>query len=311
MSMTDPIADFLTRIRNGIQAAHETVIIPSSGLKRELARILDEQGYIEGFDVEPGTPGERIVIRLKYTEARVSVISGLRRVSRPGQRMYVDSKHVPKVLGGMGTTIVSTSQGVMTGHDARRAGVGGEVVAEVWESMSRIGKKTIPIPAGVNVTVEPEVVRVAGPRGDLSERKSRDITIEEKDGELLVARPTDRGEHRALHGLTRSLVANMVEGVTTGFSKTLEIQGVGYRAALKGKDLELQLGYSHPVPVKAPEGIEFEVPQPTRVIVKGNSKQQVGELAAYIRKQRPPEPYKGKGIRYEGEHVARKVGKRA
>jgi small subunit ribosomal protein S8 len=132
MSMTDPIADFLTRIRNGIQAAHETVIIPSSNLKREIARILDEQGYIEGFDIEPGTPGERIVIRLKYTEARVSVISGLRRVSRPGQRMYVDSKHVPKVLGGMGTAIVSTSQGVMTGHDARRAGVGGEVVAEVW-----------------------------------------------------------------------------------------------------------------------------------------------------------------------------------
>ena len=132
MSMTDPIADFLTRIRNGIQAAHETVIIPSSTLKRELARILDEQGYIEGYSVEPGSPGERLIIQLKYTEARVSVISGLRRVSRPGQRMYVDSKHVPKVLGGMGTAIVSTSQGVMTGHDARRAGIGGEVMAEVW-----------------------------------------------------------------------------------------------------------------------------------------------------------------------------------
>jgi small subunit ribosomal protein S8 len=132
MSMTDPIADFLTRIRNGIQAAHETVVIPSSGLKRELARILVEQGYIDGFEIQPGTPGEKIVVRLKYTENRTSVISGLRRVSRPGQRMYVDSKHVPKVLGGMGTAIVSTSQGVMTGHDARRAGVGGEVVAEVW-----------------------------------------------------------------------------------------------------------------------------------------------------------------------------------
>jgi small subunit ribosomal protein S8 len=132
MSMTDPIADFLTRIRNGIQAAHETVVIPSSKLKREMARILDEQGYIEGFEIQPGQPGENLVIRLKYTEARVSVISGLRRVSRPGQRMYVDAKHVPKVLGGMGTAIVSTSQGVMTGHDARRAGVGGEVVAEVW-----------------------------------------------------------------------------------------------------------------------------------------------------------------------------------
>jgi small subunit ribosomal protein S8 len=132
MSMTDPIADFLTRIRNGIMAAHETVVIPDSKLKREMARILDEQGYIEGFEIQPGEPGERIVVRLKYTENRTSVISGLRRVSRPGQRTYVDAKHVPKVLGGMGTAIVSTSQGVMTGHDARRAGVGGEVVAEVW-----------------------------------------------------------------------------------------------------------------------------------------------------------------------------------
>jgi small subunit ribosomal protein S8 len=135
MSMTDPIADFLTRIRNGIMAAHETVEIPSSKLKRELARILREQGYIESFDVvegRPGAAGERIVVRLKYTENRTSVISGIRRVSRPGQRTYVDATHIPKVLGGMGTAIVSTSHGVMTGHDARKAGVGGEVVAEVW-----------------------------------------------------------------------------------------------------------------------------------------------------------------------------------
>ncbi|HEX5780490.1 MAG TPA: 50S ribosomal protein L6 [Solirubrobacteraceae bacterium] len=177
--------------------------------------------------------------------------------------------------------------------------------------MSRIGKKPIPVPTGVTVTIEPEVVRVAGPRGDLAERKNRAIEIRQEGDELLVTRPTDCAEHRALHGLTRSLVANMVEGVTSGFTKTLEIQGVGYRAALKGRDLELALGYSHPVPIKAPEGIEFEVPQPTRVIVKGNSKQQVGEIAAIIRKQRKPEPYKGKGIRYEGEYVARKVGKRA
>ena len=177
--------------------------------------------------------------------------------------------------------------------------------------MSRIGKKPIALPSGVTVSIEPELVQVNGPRGTLQERVPRDITVAQ-DGELLVVtRPTDRGEHRALHGLTRSLVANMVEGVTTGFQKTLEIQGVGYRAALKGRDLELALGYSHPVSVKAPEGIEFEVPQPTRVIVRGNSKQQVGELAANIRKKRPPEPYKGKGIRYEGEYVARKVGKRA
>ena len=177
--------------------------------------------------------------------------------------------------------------------------------------MSRIGKKPIPVPTGVTVTIEPTVVRVAGPRGDLEERISREIDVKQENGEILVTRPTDRAEHRALHGLTRSLIANMVEGVTTGFTKRLEIQGVGYRATLKGSDLELALGYSHPVPIKAPQGIEFEVPQPTRIVVKGNSKQQVGEVAAVIRKQRPPEPYKGKGIRYEGEYVARKVGKRA
>ena len=177
--------------------------------------------------------------------------------------------------------------------------------------MSRIGKKPIPVPSGVTVSIEPELVRVNGPKGELLERIPRDITVAQEEDQLLVTRPTDRGDHRALHGLTRSLVANMVEGVTDGFSKTLEIQGVGYRAQLKGKDLELALGYSHPVPIKAPDGIEFEVPQPTRVVVKGISKQLVGEVAANIRKQRPPEPYKGKGIRYEGEYVARKVGKRA
>ncbi len=177
--------------------------------------------------------------------------------------------------------------------------------------MSRIGKKPITIPTGVTITVEPEVVRVAGPRGDLEERVNREIEVVQEGDELVVRRPTERAEHRALHGLTRSLVANMVTGVTEGYTKTLEIQGVGYRAALKGTDLELALGYSHPVKIDAPKGIEFEVPVPTRVIVKGNSKQAVGEIAAIIRKQRPPEPYKGKGIRYEGEHVTRKVGKRA
>ena len=177
--------------------------------------------------------------------------------------------------------------------------------------MSRIGKQPIPVPSGVDVFIEPEVVRVKGTRGELEERVSRQIGVAQENGEIVVTRATDRGEHRALHGLTRSLIANMVEGVTNGYVKTLELQGVGYRATLKGRDLELALGYSHPVQIKAPVGIEFEVPQPTRVIVKGNSKQQVGEIAAIIRKQRPPEPYKGKGIRYQGEYVARKVGKRA
>jgi large subunit ribosomal protein L6 len=177
--------------------------------------------------------------------------------------------------------------------------------------MSRIGRKPIPVPASVSISIEPELVTVNGPKGELQERIHRDITVAQEGEELIVTRPTDRGEHRALHGLTRSLVANMVEGVTAGFTKSLEIQGVGYRAVLKGKDLELALGYSHPVSIKAPDGIEFEVPVPTRIIVRGASKQVVGETAALIRKQRKPEPYKGKGIRYEGEYVARKVGKRA
>jgi large subunit ribosomal protein L6 len=161
------------------------------------------------------------------------------------------------------------------------------------------------------VAIEPELVRVNGPRGELAERVPLDIAVVQAEDRLLVTRPTDRTEHRALHGLTRSLVANMVHGVTSGYERRLEIQGVGYRAQLRGNDLELALGYSHPVSVKAPDGIEFEVPAPTRIVVRGISKQLVGETAANIRKQRPPEPYKGKGIRYEGEHVPRKVGKRA
>jgi large subunit ribosomal protein L6 len=177
--------------------------------------------------------------------------------------------------------------------------------------MSRIGKQPVTFPSTVDVTIEPDVVRVNGPRGSLEERVSTELTIEKEEGQVVVKRPTDRGEHRALHGLTRSLIQNMVTGVTEGFEKRLEIQGVGYRASLRGKDIELAVGYSHSVSIKAPEGIDFEVPVPTQIIVRGNSKQVVGEIAAQIRKVRPPEPYKGKGIRYVDEHVMRKVGKRA
>jgi large subunit ribosomal protein L6 len=177
--------------------------------------------------------------------------------------------------------------------------------------MSRIGKQPIAVPDGVEIDVKPGMVSVKGPKGELSQVVSPDMTVSQDNGTLTVERPTDRGEHRALHGLTRSLIANMVEGVTDGFEKRLEIQGVGYRARLQGNTLELSVGYSHPVSVTAPEGIEFEVPTPTQVIVRGIDKQLVGEIAARIRRTRPPEPYKGKGIRYVGEHVRRKVGKRA
>ena len=177
--------------------------------------------------------------------------------------------------------------------------------------MSRIGKKPIEVPAGVLVSVDPGRVTVSGPKGELRQVVPQRMKITEEEGTILVSRPTERGEDRALHGLTRTLIANMVEGVTNGFEKRLEIQGVGYRAALKGSSIEFALGYSHSITVDPPSGIEFEVPAPTQVVVRGIDKQAVGQVAAEIRRLRPPEPYKGKGIRYQGEVVLRKVGKRA
>jgi large subunit ribosomal protein L6 len=178
--------------------------------------------------------------------------------------------------------------------------------------MSRIGKQPIEIPSGVEIDVaDGNVVTVKGPRGSLTQIVHPDMRVIVDDGTLRVERPDDEGFHRSLHGLTRSLIANMVEGVTKGFEKRLQIVGVGYRAAMKGNDLEIAAGYSHPVVVAQPEGIEFEVPAPTQIVVRGNDKQQVGETAANIRKIRKPEPYKGKGIRYDGEYVRKKAGKAA
>ncbi len=177
--------------------------------------------------------------------------------------------------------------------------------------MSRIGRKPIELPAGVLVALSHGRVQVNGPLGELSQVVPTRMLIEKSDAEVTVSRPTERGEDRALHGLTRTLIANMVEGVTKGFEKHLEIQGVGYRAQLKGSDLELAVGYSHPVTITPRDGITFEVPVPTQIVVKGIDKQKVGQTAAEIRKVRPPEPYKGKGIRYRDEQVRRKVGKRA
>ena len=177
--------------------------------------------------------------------------------------------------------------------------------------MSRIGRQPIAVPDSVSIALAPGRVQVNGPLGELVQTVPARMTLEQKDGEIVVTRPTERGEDRALHGLTRTLIANMVEGVTKGFEKRLEIQGVGYRATMRGQALELAVGYSHPVVKDPPAGISFEVPVPTQIVVKGTDKQQVGQVAAEIRKVRPPEPYKGKGIRYEGEQVRRKVGKRA
>jgi large subunit ribosomal protein L6 len=175
--------------------------------------------------------------------------------------------------------------------------------------MSRIGRMPVAIPSGVDVTIDGRQVTVKGPKGTLSLAVVEPIEVKQADGTLTVSRPSDEGEIRALHGLSRPLIANMVTGVTDGYSKTLEIVGVGYRVQARGKDLEFALGYSHPVPISPPEGITFRVETPTRLVVEGIDKQQVGEVAANLRKLRKPDPYKGKGVRYQGEQIRRKVGK--
>ncbi len=175
--------------------------------------------------------------------------------------------------------------------------------------MSRIGKQPIPVPAGVEIQIEGNKIRVKGPKGLLEKEMHRDMIIKHEDGQILVERPSDNKMHRSLHGLTRTLVNNMVVGVTNGFQKNLELVGVGYRASKQGKKLVLAVGYSHPVEIEPDEGLEIDVPTPTKINVKGVDKEKVGDLAAAIREVREPEPYKGKGIRYEGEHIRRKVGK--
>jgi len=177
--------------------------------------------------------------------------------------------------------------------------------------VSRIGKQPIPVPSGVEVKIDGSAVSVKGPKGELSQTFNEDMIIEMTEGELTVRRPSDSRTHRSLHGLTRTLLANMVTGVSEGFHKNLEIVGVGYRAAMNGSDIEMQLGFSHPVHIKSEPNITFEVPAPTKITVRGIDKQRVGQIAAEIRGWRPPEPYKGKGVRYEGEYVRRKLGKTA
>lgn len=174
--------------------------------------------------------------------------------------------------------------------------------------MSRVGNKPVELPDGVDVEVQGNAVTVKGSKGELNRSFNERIGFAIEDGVVMVTRPDDSRESRALHGLSRALLANMVTGVSDGYRKELEIQGVGYRASLKGNDIELLVGFSHPVTVQAPEGVTFEVPEPTRIVVSGIDKEQVGQVTADIRKVRPPEPYKGKGIRYVGEYVRRKAG---
>src|SRR5215207_3591737 len=272
MTMTDPIADMLTRLRNANQAYHDSAVMPSSKLKTHIAEILQQEGYIAGWNVsdieKDGSTFKQLSIDLKYGPNRERSIAGVRRVSKPGLRVYAKSNSLPKVLGGLG------------------------------------------VASGVDIAIDGQTVSVRGPKGSLTHTVASPITVErDEDGTLRVQRPNDARHNRALHGLSRTLIANMITGVTEGYTKTLEIVGVGYRVQARGSDLEFALGFSHPVPVKAPAGITFAVESPTRLRVTGIDKQQVGEVAAKIRKIRKPDPYKGKGVRYQGEVVKRKVGK--
>ena len=309
--LTDPVADMLTRIRNANKALHDRAAMPNSKLKVEIARILKEEGYIRtSRRRDARAPHATLVVELKYGRSRERVITDLKRVSKPGRRIYARKDRLPRVLGGMGTAILSTSRGVVTSRTAEaRASAAKSSASSGNAAMSVSVRQPIEVPAGVIVSVDPGRVTVYGPKGELRQDVPPRMSIAQDDGTITVARPTERGEDRALHGLTRTLIANMVEGVTNGFKKRLEIQGVGYRAA-RGHELVLQVGYSHRSR-SAPRGHLFEVPIPTQVDVRGIDKQIVGQTAAEIRKVRPPEPYKGKGIRYEGEFVRRKVGKRA
>ena len=255
MTMTDPIADMLTRLRNANSAYHDTVSMPSSKLKVNIAEMLKAEGYIAGYEVTDAEVGKTLTLSLKYGANRQRAIQGLRRISKPGLRVYAKSTNLPKVLGGLDVT-------------------------------------------------------VKGPKGTLSRTISEPLSVtRQEDGSILVTRPDDERRSRSLHGLSRTLINNMVIGVTEGYSKQLEIVGTGYRVAAKGQGIELSLGFSHTVTVEPPEGITFTVDGNLKITVSGISKEQVGEVAANIRKIRPPEPYKGKGVRYAGENVRRKVGK--
>ena len=237
--------------------------------------------------IEDGKQGI-IKVTLRYLDGKTPVITGLRRVSKPGLRIYSNAEDMPKVMKGLGVAIISTRGGA---------------------KMSRIGRKPINIPAGVEVKTDNGVVTVKGPKGELSYAYNQNMTVEVKGAEILVSRPNDKKENRSLHGLTRTLIHNMVIGVTEGYKKELDVNGVGYRVQKQGNKCVMNLGYSHQVIVEDTEDIKIEVPNPNKIIITGIDKQKVGQFAAEVREKRPPEPYKGKGIKYVDEYIRRKEGK--
>ena len=322
MPVNDPVADMLTRIRNGIHARHESVLVPHSKLKAAVATILKEQGYIRDYDMPRGHQFPTMRVHLAYRTGREPVISGLKRVSKPGLRVYVGKGEIPRVYGGLGLAILSTSRGVYGGppglatrHWRRttllclvthwkesklRAGPFQESVGSPYPFLRELRLKSVT--GGVTVK---------GPRGTLTQNYHPEVKVTVEDGQVLVERLSERKFHHSLHGLTRSLIANAIVGVTDGYTKTLELMGVGYRVQQSGEGIVLNVGFSHPVEIQPREGVTMEVEGINRVHVRGIDKQKVGELAAQVRKVRPPNAYKEKGIRYQGEILHFKPGKAA
>jgi large subunit ribosomal protein L6 len=312
--MNDPLGDMIVRIYNAQMRNKSKVSTPASKLRQSVLDVLKNEGFIRGYAaVEHASGRKEIEIELKYFDGE-PVIREISRVSKPGRRVYASVRTLPRVNNGLGVAILSTPKGVMADHEARDNNVGGEIRGRIAIQeeiiMSRVGKKPVPIPSGVTATLDGQLVKVKGPKGELSLMLHGDVEAKLAEREVQVDPRMDTKRARAMWGTYRSLLAQVVEGVTKGFERRLEINGVGYRATLQGKNLQIQLGYSHDIVYPIPDGIMIAVPRPTEIVVSGIDGQKVGHVAAVIRGFRKPEPYKGKGVKYAGEYIFRKEGKK-
>ena len=313
MSASDPISDLLTRIRNAQERGKAKVSSPASRLRERVLEVLQHEGFIRGFTtVQQGSGKAEIEIELKYFDG-APVIRELQRVSKPGRRVYASVETLTYRFQRHGNFHSVDAEGrhvrCRCSHPKRgwRSSLHG-ILRNV--AMSRIGKKAVPVPAGVTASVNGQLVSVKGPKGELKVVLNDQVLAKMEQGGIKVD-PKDKSKlARSSWGMSRTLVANLVTGVTVGYSKSLEISGVGYRAAINGKALQLNLGYSHDVTYDIPAGIEIKVPKPTEIVISGIDKQRVGQVAAEIREYRGPEPYKGKGVKYAGEYIFRKEGKK-
>ena len=307
--MQDPISSLLTGIRNAQARKKLEIVVPSSTKKIALLKLLVREGYIDSVALEEGNKPE-VSILLKYYEGK-PVIREIKRMSKPGLRGYVGKKNIPQINGGLGIAVVSRNKGLMTDKEAREAGLGGELLCSVFWFMAKTFLKPINIPSEVSLSYEDKSISVKGKLGELELNIHSDVNFSLETESISFSPSNDEPETLALTGTMRALTKNIIEGVDSGYEKKLEINGVGYRAKLSTNKLELSLGFSHPVEYQLPEGVTAELPSQTEIVLKSTDKQKIGQAAAEIRNFRPPEPYKGKGVRYSDEIIRRKESKKA